>query len=195
MNDFTRPAGRIASLSTPVKFVYSTFAVFTLAALVVSMMLMHAMVGIDLSKINSYYAGVQDEPKSTATVPKIPIDVPSDLGTSADSYAMPTRKLLEVTHFHLFSMPLYLLVLSHLYALTRARSSHKVFWISLASLSTVGHLIAPWLARQPSMASTWLYGASGTGMLFSYGWMCIAPLIDMWIPRSNANAAAKGTDI
>jgi hypothetical protein len=33
---------------------------------------------------------------------------------------MPRRKLLEITHFHLFSMPVYLLILSHMHMLSRS---------------------------------------------------------------------------
>jgi len=42
---------------------------------------------------------------------------------------MSTQRLLEVTHFHLFSMPLYLLVVGHLFFLTGVSARAKSGWM------------------------------------------------------------------
>ena len=67
--------------------------------------------------------------------------------------AVTYRKLLEVTHFHLFSMPVYLLILSHLFMLSRIGERAKVGWISLGTLGVAGHVAAPWLVRAGTAAA------------------------------------------
>ncbi len=101
---------------------------------------------------------------------------------------MALRKLLEVTHFHLFSMPVYLLILCHLYVLSRASVRSKAFWVGLATLATVAHIVAPWVAATGWAGSLWLYGSSGVGLALSYFVMSVVPLWEMWAPAPNSGS-------
>jgi hypothetical protein len=195
MKDFTRPRGRLRSLPLPARVVYSVFLVFTLAALGLTAWLGQQMVGLDLSRIDAYYAGGA-EPSSThqrgssATPAGGPqLDLPAEADAPVLSEPMPLRKLLEVTHFHLFSMPVYLLILSHLFMLSRARDATKLVWIALGTLAVALHIAAPWLARGGSIASHWLYATSGAALAASFLVMAIGPLVEMWTDPPERSAS------
>ena len=83
--------------------------------------------------------------------------------------AMPYRKLLEVTHFHLFTIPVFVLILTHLYLLTDAEALGQLVWISLAWLSALLHILAPWLIRFGSRHLALSYPLSGFGLFVAVG--------------------------
>jgi hypothetical protein len=195
MKDFTRPRGRLRSLPLPARVVYSVFLVFTLAALGVTLWLGADMVGVGLSRLGEYYAGItSDAPTARATPAPSggpALELPAELDAPVPPEPMPLRKLLEVTHFHLFSMPVYLLILSHLFMLGRARDATKLAWITLGTLGTAGHVVAPWIARAAAPGSTALYASSGSAMLASMLVMTLWPLYEMWAPAPGAPGAGE----
>ena len=193
MKDFTRPRGRLRSLPLAARVVYSVFALFTLAGLGMTGWLASDMLGPDLAQLGPYYAGGREAAAPTSA-PKASagpqLDLPADadtLGTQAPP--MPLRKLLEVTHFHLFSMPVYLLILSHLFMLARITDGAKTAWIIVGTLSVVAHITAPWVARVQGASAVWLYAASGVLMTLSFLVMSVVPLWEMWAPTGNAPQA------
>jgi hypothetical protein len=99
------------------------------------------------------------------------------------------RKLLEVTHFHLFSVPVYVLILAHLWLLARLPSWLHTAGIALSVLTSGLHLAAPWITRgRPALAA--LMPVSGVSMLVIMGVIAIVPAVDMWLPRP----ARRGAD-
>ena len=188
MKDFTRPKGRLASLPLPAKVVYSVFLGFTLGGLAMTMWLTDDMVGLDLAKMDSYYAGGEvaapdsGAPGNGSGGGGPGVDLPDDLPAGAIQEPMPLRKLLEVTHFHLFSMPVYLMILSHLFMLGRTSDRFKLTWIGIGTLATAGHIAAPWLARSGAASSALAYGFTGSGLLLSFLVMSLVPLWEMWGP-------------
>jgi hypothetical protein len=188
MKDFIRPAGRLRSLPLTARLTYSIFIAFTLLALAESAWLGADMLGANLGGIASYYAGVASEPAPPppAAAPSggPVLDLPSDALPQLANDPMPLRKLLEVTHFHLFTMPVYLMILAHLFMLCRMRQQAKIVWIALGTLAVLLHIAAPWLARSGSAASSLFYALSGALLFLSFGVMCAVPLYEMWlIPR------------
>jgi hypothetical protein len=180
MQDFTRPSGRLRALPFAARAVYSVFLAFTLLGLALTLVLTHDMVGLDLSDAAQYYGGearLIEEPELDGGPTLV---IPPDGEELAVFESMPRRKLLEITHFHLFSMPVYLLILSHMYMLSRARTRSKATWIALGSLGTLLHVAAPWLVAHQFAASIAIYGLSGVLMLLSYTWMSLVPLWEMW---------------
>jgi len=180
MQDFTRPSGRLRALPLGARIVYSVFLGFTLLGLGFTLWLTHDMVGIDLSRANEYYAGETaiGEPEQPAGGPSLVL--PPDGENLAAFEPMPQRKLLEITHFHLFSMPVYLLILSHMYLLSRARPKTKLAWVSMGSLGTLLHIVAPWVVARGLASAVAFYGASGALLLASYVVMSAVPLAEMW---------------
>jgi hypothetical protein len=160
--------------------VYTVFLVFTLVGLALTLWLTHDMVGLDLREAGEYYGG-DAAPVEEEVVDGGPaLVLPPDGEELAAFEPMPRRKLLEVTHFHLFSMPVYLLILSHIYMLSRSRKKAKAAWIAAGSIGTLLHIAAPWLVAHGCAGAVATYAASGTLLLVSYFVMSVVPLWEMW---------------
>ncbi|MEY4577568.1 MAG: hypothetical protein RL701_2271 [Pseudomonadota bacterium] len=188
MKDFIRPSGRLRGLPFAARLTYSVFLLFTLLALAESAWLGADMVGANLSGLAAYYAG-ESSPVPAPAEPSAAdgggptLDLPSDLPTTAPSDPMPLRKLLEVTHFHLFTMPVYLMVLAHLFMLSRWGQTSKVFWISGGTLGVGTHIAAPWVARSGAAEARIFYAFSGSLLLGTFLVMSLVPLYEMWAAR------------
>jgi hypothetical protein len=194
MQDFTRPSGRLRKLPLAARVVYSVFLLFTLAALGMTGWLAQDMLGVDLAELRSYYGGGSEHAGHTppAADARAAGGPALELPEGADVHVaepMPLRKLLEVTHFHLFSMPVYLMILSHLFMLSGWRDRSKLLWISLASLSVAAHMAAPWLVRAQRGIGPVVYGASGSLMTLSFVIMAVVPFWEMWQPQRLAPRA------
>jgi hypothetical protein len=174
------------------RLVYSIFLVFTLVGLAMTAWLAGDMLGPDLSKLRSYYRGEPGLPvevRGPAASDDGPqIDVPPEAEEPPLAEIMPLRKLLEVTHFHLFSMPVTLMVLSHLFMLAGWTERAKVIWIGLGTLSVVAHLIAPWLVRGNQALGPAVYAWSGGFMAIAFVIMAVVPLWEMWVPGTRPPA-------
>jgi len=186
MRDFERKPGRLRALSLPARLAYSAFLLFTLAGLALTVMLLDDMVGVDLGRSANYYAGAPETPM--VAVPEDDGGPAFDLPPEAPPVATPMsrRKLLEVSHFHLFSMPVYLLILSHLFMLGRTRQALKVVVIGGATLGTALHLLAPWAAALSWPGATALYAVSGSLLGVGFLWMSVVPMWEMWAPSPKA---------
>jgi hypothetical protein len=180
MQDFTRPSDRLRALPWGARVVYSIFLAFTLLGMVLTLALTDDMVGLDMRGVANYYEG-ETSPVEDPRADEGPnLLLPPDAEKLAAFEPMSRRKLLEVTHFHLFSMPVYLLILSHIFMLSRARTTSKATWIGLGSLATALHIVAPWLAATGSPGSVAVYAGSGALLMASYGVMSLGPLWEMW---------------
>lgn len=184
MRDF-QGAGRLRKLSFHGRLVYTIFIAFTLAGFAITAWLTSDMVGLDLAGNAEYYAGIQPEPEPDTSLEEPALggpmlDLPDELGGPPEPTPMSDRKLLEVTHFHLFTMPVYLLILSHLFMLSQLSSRKKTFWIVAGAIGTASHMAAPWIAAANAPGSTAYYAASGLLLTLAFLVMCLVPLKEMW---------------
>jgi hypothetical protein len=197
---FAQKKARLRAMPWLARLVYSIFLLFTIAGLELTLGLTHSMVGIGLEELDSYYAGVEAETSPTLAAPEqngltndaqggLVLELPPEAQATAAPEPMAARRLLEITHFHLFSIPVVYLILAHLYMLTQAGERRKAAWISVGAIATAMHIAAPWIARQwPGGASKLVYASSGAMMLLSYTVMCLRPLWDMWMVRDPSPA-------
>ena len=186
MKDFRRN-GQLRGLKLHSRLVYSSFLVFTLGGVALTMWLAHDMVGLSMGGFDEYYAGQAapleagiDLGGSAEGGPAL--DLPEEMLVAPAAGPMALRKLLEVTHFHMFSMPVYLLILAHLFAMSTASARSKSTFIGMATIGTLLHIAAPWWAAYQLPGSVWAYSVSGTMLMLSYVVMCVVPLWDMWRP-------------
>ncbi|MET0385660.1 MAG: hypothetical protein ABW321_06860 [Polyangiales bacterium] len=196
MKDFIRPSGRLRVLPLAARATYSVFLGFTLLALAESAWLGADMLGVDLGGLDSYYAGAPAPSSALAGEPAAgsdgpTLELPSDEPPSTVSSVMPLRKLLEVTHFHLFTMPVYLMVLAHLFMLSRLSAGAKLGWIAAGTLGVALHIIAPWVARAGSAGATPFYALSGALLFVSSAVMSLVALFEMWWPARAATGSAS----
>lgn len=185
MKDFGAGPSRLRVLPAGAKVLYCAFIVATLAGLLVSWKLYGAVVGDEGS--SAYYAG---KPVTGPAPPSTPAPGPSGPVLELPQEAAPPkviieqisdRKLLEVTHFHLFSIPVYVLILAHLWLLARLPSWLHTTGILAAVITSGLHLAAPWLVRS-SASLAWLIPASGIAMLASLAAIGVVAAVDMWMP-------------
>jgi hypothetical protein len=185
MRQFASSGFRIWNLGWEAKLVYTGFGIFSLAALLVSMLFYEDLVGPRSGGVRAYYAG--ELPRQPPTDPGSvnptrdgpAIEMPEDAAPRL-TVAVTYRKLLEVTHFHLFTVPVFLLIIAHLFMLTGLGSRTKAFFIVTGWLSSAVHLAAPWLIRYATSALSPLYPISGGAMALSLGVMTVYPIAVMW---------------
>lgn len=185
MRDFERSGARLRGLSLDARIAYSVFLAFTLAAFGVTLLLAADLVGWGAERTADYYAGRAEAAIPGATPPSgagPEIDIPEEALAPPAPEPMPIRKLLEVSHFHLFSIPVYLLILSHLFMLSSFPARPRRIVIVLAALSSAAHIAAPWVARADWPGARACFAVSGTVMTLAYLLMMVVPLWDMWRP-------------
>ena len=194
MRQFASSGFRIWNLSREAKLVYTAFGLFSLLALGASMLLYEDMVGGSARGVRAYYQGnaaspapVTPAPSPSTTGPDI---VLPDEHPTAMTVAIPYRKLLEVTHFHLFTVPVFLLIIAHLFMLTGLSSRAKVAWIAGGWVAALVHLAAPWAVRYGGGAWSFLYAGSGAALALTTTVLTAYPMWAMWRRPPAPSAAA-----
>ena len=135
---------------------YSAFCLLTLLGIGSSALYYVDLVGAGTRGVRAYYAG-DAAPGGGAPAAAAAgegaggpaIDVPDDVEERRQPIVVPMtyRKLLEVTHFHLFTMPVVLLIVGHLFFATGAGARARIGWVGGGSGSVALHIATPWLVR------------------------------------------------
>jgi hypothetical protein len=185
--------GRLRALPLGGKILYSAFVVATLIGLAVSARLYE--VGVGDAGAAVYYAGAV----ATAPAPPAPAgDAVIELAAEDQQprvlhEQIPERKLLEVTHFHLFTIPVYVLVLAHLWLLAKVPPWAQNAGVVAAVITSGLHVAAPWIVRgRPGLA--FLMSSSGVAMLATLGVIALGSMIDMWLPNPPPPPAPNHAD-
>lgn len=221
MRQFSSSGFRIWNLSREAKVIYTFFCLLSLAAIGSSLLLYEDLVGPTLrtghlGRVSAYYSdsNIQAPPPAPAkTEPTAPaadgpaIALPADAEAAPEvsqptdrlTVTIPYRKLLEITHFHLFTVPVFLLILTHLFMLTALSQRSKLLWITLGWLTGTLHVFAPWLVRFGGPRLSSLFPLSGSGFLISSLVLCVYPAVVMWRrparrPRAGAAVAESAED-
>jgi len=158
MKEFLYLKNGLRSLQPSTRFVYTLFLVFSLAGYAVMIALASDRSGFSSASVAKYYAG----------------------GDGA--YPKTRGELLEVTHFHLFSMPLLLFVQGHLFLMTSWPRWLKLALVWAAFVGCALDLAAPWLVvgLSPDFACT----KAIARVLLAPALLAFAivPLWEMWRP-------------
>lgn len=142
-----------------IRLVYTFFLLLMLAAFVFSFFWAHSMTELSPEKVAAHYRG-------------------SD---TTFGEPMSFRELAEITHFHLFTMPVVFMILVHVLYLTMASERVKVL-TTYAAFGGVGlDLISPWLITyvSPAFALTMLTG--DLLMTVAFLVMFAVPLYELWV--------------
>jgi hypothetical protein len=142
-----------------IRLLYTQFLLLMLAGFLFSFFWAHSMTSLSPQGIADHYRG------SDATFGE----------------PMSFRELAEVTHFHLFTMPVVFMILIHVLYLTSASHGMKI-WMTWLSFAGVGlDLVSPWLISyvSPVFVLTMLTG--DTLMMVTFLIMMWIPLHEMWI--------------
>lgn len=134
MREFAQPGGRgLAQLQPSTRLLFGLVLVFTLASYVVMLCLGLSRSGWTPASIVQYYAGAHpDEGKSSG-------------------------ELLEITHFHLFSIPMLLFVLGHVFLMCRwPRAGVRLALVLCGFAGAACDLAAPWLVIHVGPWCAWV---------------------------------------
>jgi hypothetical protein len=155
-----------------IRLLYTQFLLLMLAGFLFSFYWAHSMTSLSPQGIADHYRG------SDATFGE----------------PMSFRELAEVTHFHLFTMPVVFMILVHVLYLTSASQTIKV-WMTWLSFAGVGlDLLSPWLISyvSPIFVLTMLTG--DTLMMVTFLIMMWIPLYEMWILKQPLMAGKRPDD-
>jgi len=193
MRQFASSGFRLWNLGIEAKILYTTFCVLTLCGIVSSALYYGDLVGAGTGGIKSYYAGeAKPAPAVPAPAAGAPpsgpaIDVPEDEpGRPPIVVPMTYRKLLEVTHFHLFTMPVVLLIIGHLFLATGLGDRGKLLWLIGASSSVAAHLATPWIVRYGGGGLAFLHAITGTTLTVTMSVLTLYPVVAMWRTKPSA---------
>jgi len=152
---------RLRDTDRHIRLVYTLFLLLMLFGFGFSFFWAHSMTGLSPQGIANHYRG------SDATFGE----------------PMSFRELAEITHFHLFTMPVVFMILVHVLYLTMASNRLKVLMTWMGFGGVILDLISPWLIRyvSPMFVMTMLGG--DILMTVSFLVMMAIPLYEMWVVK------------
>jgi hypothetical protein len=174
---------------TNTKILITLFLLTTLAAFTVAELNVYDKVGRIKNGVAARYG-----PEETADVTN------ANPGQTADTSSLPLETeqpvarmntftaLLDITHPHVFEIPLVLFVLAHFLMRTRAANWFKLGSYLLAFVGVTVFIAAPWTVRylSPRMAPLLYAGAIAVGL--SSFLMIAVTVWDMWRPATRNSA-------
>jgi hypothetical protein len=152
---------RLRDTDRHIRLLYSLFLLLMLAGFAFSFFWAHSMTSLNPEGIAQHYRGSDErfgEPMSF-------------------------RELAEITHFHLFTMPVVFMILIHVLYLTMASNAVKASMTWLAFSGVCLDLLSPWLITyiSPVFVATMLTG--DVLMVVSFLVMFVIPLHEMWMVK------------
>lgn len=150
---------RLRDSDRQIRLLYTLFLFLILVGFTFSFFWAHSMTGLSPQGIADHYRG-------------------SD---STFGEPMSFRELAEVTHFHLFTMPVVFMILAHVLYLTATSSVVKVGTTWMAFGGVMLDLVSPWLITyiSPLFVLTMLMG--DIFMTVGFLIMTAIPLREMWV--------------
>ena len=142
-----------------IRLLYTLFLLLMLAGFVFSFFWAHSMTSLSPQGIADHYRG------SDATFGE----------------PMSFRELAEITHFHLFTMPIVFMILIHVMYLTNASNGVKAAMTWAGFGGVILDLLSPWLISYVSPLFVFTMLTGDTLMTVSFLVMMSVPLYEMWI--------------
>lgn len=107
---------------------------------------------------------------------------------------MSFRELAEVTHFHLFTMPVVFMILVHVLYLTSTSAGIKqgTTWVAFGGVML--DLVSPWLISYISPLFVFTMLTGDVFMTVGFLIMMAIPLYEMWILKQPLLAGKQGEE-
>jgi hypothetical protein len=211
MRQFGSTGFRLWNLGREAKVLYSAFCVLAFLGIASSALYYLDLTGAGLRGVRRYYAaevepaaagagaasgGAAAAPEAAGPAIELPPSAEEDDPDRRGPIVVTVsyRKLLEATHFHLFTMPVLLLILGHLFLATGVSDRAKLAWIAAGSASVALHLATPWLVHFAGAGFAFLHALSGVALLGTMTVLTIHPMLAMWRPSASRRARADADD-
>ncbi len=104
-------------------------------------------------------------------------------------FAKSYRELLEVTHTHIFSIPIVIFILSRILAMTHTREGLKITIYGVSFMGIILNLAAPWLIRYVCNHFVVTFTISNILLILSFGAYIFIPIYEMWFKREHESFA------
>lgn len=160
---------RLRDTDRHIRLLYTLFLLLMFAGFAFSFFWAHSMTSLSPQGIADHYLG------------------------SDETFGEPMsfRELAEVTHFHLFTMPVVFMILVHVLYLTMASNLIKALTTYLAFGGVILDLVSPWLISyvSPIFVLTMLTG--DFLMVISFLVMMAIPLYEMWVLKQPLMAGGE----
>lgn len=160
MKDLLRPPGTLRTLRFETRVALTTWVVMWLAGYLVMGLMAARRAGFTSASIEAYYVG--DE--------------------SRMQFGKSTAELLELTHFHVFAMPLTLFVIGHLFLLSSWPRRLKVTLFLVCAAGMALYMAAPWLVRDVSPALAQLHNVGRLLAFVPLALFAAVVVVEMWRP-------------
>jgi hypothetical protein len=179
MRVFAKPTS-LERLSLEARIVYTGFALFLLIGYATSAWLyFDDDLGLSPSSVERYYLGEKAAPVQET---RGAIEVPEELESTGLRLEKPPRQIVETFHFHMFSVPVCLLIVAHLFMMSGFTTRTKASIILVATIATMLHVLLPPLIRFSSAKWSVLFAPSAFAMSATWVFMTIEPIWEMWRP-------------
>jgi len=161
MREVINLRGGLTTLRWSTRFIYTVFLAFCAVSYGVMVALALHRSGVALDGIATYYRG--DEAQMI--------------------YGKTRGEMLEVTHFHMFAMPLMLFVQGHLFLLTTWPRRVKVAFVVAGAVGIALDLAAPWLIVYVTPTAAILENIGRICMGAAFTAFAVVPLYEMWLRK------------
>jgi hypothetical protein len=152
---------RLRDTDRHIRLVYTFFLLLMFAGFGFTFFWAHSMTGLSPKGIADHYLG-------------------SDMTFGEP---MSFRELAEVTHFHLFTMPVVFMILVHVLYLTMASNRTKILMTWMGFGGVILDLVSPWLIRYLSPFFVLSMLAGDIMMVVSFLAMMVIPIYEMWFAK------------
>ena len=165
MKDFSRSHYNFSTIRVEQKIIYSIFLGFMLLGILSVLIFYLVRSGISANALVEYYRG--NEAKMM--------------------YPKTFQELWEITHFHLFTMPLIFLVFAHLFALTRASRKMKAAVLLCAATGLFLDIVSGWLIVYVGASLVILKILGRCLLAFGFSAFIATPIYEMWFKRPKSH--------
>jgi hypothetical protein len=163
---------RLSRLPFGARVFYSLFLGMVMLGLLSCLGFMFAKSGLSTTAIAEYYRPV-----------------------GADEAAKPYLELLETAHFHLFSMPIFFLVLGHIFFLSSLAERTKLAIVLISFAALLAEIALPWLIVYHSRAWAWLEHPTRAALFLTFVVFVVVPLREMWSGEPPAAAIEESEEL
>lgn len=142
--------------------------------------------GFSPQKTVRYYCGDEEEDLDK------PLSAEENMARLEEGLAFPKsyRELLEVTHTHIFSIPIVVFILSRILAMTHTREGLKITIYGVSFVGIILNLVAPWLIRYVCHHFVITFTISNILLLLSFCAYIFIPLYEMWFRKDHNSIEA-----
>lgn len=174
-------SGGMWSLPISNKIFFTFFLAIMTIAIGIGFFNYYEKTGFSPKKTIRYYCGNEEEKFDT------PLSAEENKSKLEGGmyFAKSPRELLEVTHTHIFSIPIVVFILSRILAMTHTREGLKIIIYGVSFMGIILNLAAPWLIRYACPHFVVAFTISNVFLVLSFSAYIFIPLYEMWFRKDH----------